>query len=225
MGYQKQNRKLAATSVNLIHFYKAIPEPMADTPTQGSIWRQNLVLFKGKHYVISATSGKGKTTLLNMVCGIRKDYRGDVFFDETNLRTLNDGAFAELRSKDISCLFQDLRLFPDLTAMENICLSPITAINEADILAMARKLGVQEHLQKPCRKLSLGQQQRIALIRALNRPFQWLLLDEPFSHLDEFNAKLAMDCILETAERQQAGIIATALGHSGLFNDFQWLEL
>jgi hypothetical protein len=42
---------------------------------------------------------------------------------------------------------------------------------------------------------------------------------------DEFNAKLAMDCILETTERQQAGIIATALGHSGLFNDFQWLEL
>ena len=109
--------------------------------------------------------------------------------------------------------------------MENICLSPITAINEADILAMARKMGVQEHLQKPCRKLSLGQQQRIALIRSLSRPFQWLLLDEPFSHLDEFNAKLAMDLILETAERQQAGIIATALGHSGLFNDFQWLEL
>jgi putative ABC transport system ATP-binding protein len=64
---------------------------------------------------------------------------------------------------------------------------------------------------QPCGELSFGQQQRIAILRALAKPFQWLMLDEPFSHLDPNNTQLAWQLILEIAQQRKAGVIITSL--------------
>jgi ABC-type lipoprotein export system ATPase subunit len=217
--------KNSETDIRLLHYYNAIPIPLLDTPISGRVWNSNLVLFKGKHYVVKAESGKGKTTFFNLAYGLRQDYRGDVFFNETNIRSLNGDDFAKFRVAHFSYLFQDLRLFGDLSAMENILLNPGNTLTTGEIEFMAEKLGVRNRLDKSCKTLSLGQQQRIALIRALGQNFQWLFLDEPFSHLDDRNASIAMELILERAKAQDAGIVATCLGDTSIYKNFELIEL
>ncbi|MEK0421314.1 MAG: hypothetical protein RLZZ161_1165 [Bacteroidota bacterium] len=211
--------------MQLIHFFNIIPEPLSDSPGGGRIWRQNRVFFTGKNYVVQAGSGRGKTTLVNIIGGTRNDYRGDAFFDETNLREIAPDDFAEIRAMKISIMHQDLRLFSELTARQNIEMNPQNDKDALFIEKLADRLGILPQLDKPCGRMSLGQQQRVALIRALVRPFEWLLLDEPFSHLDAINAKIAMEIIAEIAKERGAGIIATSLGSTNMFNDFEMLEL
>lgn len=211
--------------IGLLHFYNTIPVPLLDSPIAGNIWNTNLVLFREKSYVIRAESGKGKTTFLNIIYGTRQDYRGDVFFNENNLRSLFPDDFARYRQSVLSYLFQDLRLFGELTARENILLNPGFNRTSAEIEMWADKLGVFQRLDKPCKTLSLGQQQRIALIRALSQPFQWLLLDEPFSHLDDRNAGIALDLVRQRAAEEKAGILVTCLGDVSPYQQFDLLEL
>ena len=211
--------------MQIIHFFNVIPEPLADGAGGGRIWRQNRVFFKGKNYVIPAASGRGKTTLVNIIGGLRADYRGDAFFDKTNLRGIAADEFATIRANQISIMHQELRLFAELTGRQNIAMNPENDRDEALIEKLALRLEILPLLDKPCGLLSRGQQQRVALIRALVRPFDWLLLDEPFSHLDEINAKKALDCITEIANERGAGMIATSLGNTDMFNDFEILDL
>jgi ABC-type phosphate/phosphonate transport system ATPase subunit len=74
------------------------------------------------------------------------------------------------------------------------------------------RLGLEGFLDRKCQTLSYGQQQRVAIVRALCQPFEWLLLDEPFSHLDEQNANIALELIQEVCASQNAGLIVTSLG-------------
>ncbi|MBM3399143.1 MAG: ATP-binding cassette domain-containing protein [Bacteroidetes bacterium] len=211
--------------LQLLHFFNILPEPLVDSPGGGHIWRQNRVFFKGKNYAIMAGSGKGKTTLINIIGGSRLDYRGDAFFDETNIRDITSDNFAQIRAAQISIMHQDLRLFPELTARQNIEMNPQNDRDAVFIEKLAARLGILPQFDNPCFRMSLGQQQRVALIRTLVRPFEWLLLDEPFSHMDAINAKIAMECVAEIATERGAGIIATSLWNNDMFNDFEILEL
>jgi putative ABC transport system ATP-binding protein len=76
---------------------------------------------------------------------------------------------------------------------------------------MAERLGMDAYLDKPCGQLSMGQQQRIAVVRALCQPFRYLFLDEPTSHLDRDNTKKVMELVMEQAEQQKAAVIITGL--------------
>lgn len=122
-------------------------------------------------------------------------------------------------------MHQELRLFAELTGRQNIAMNPENDRDEALIEKLALRLEILPLLDKPCGLLSRGQQQRVALIRALVRPFDWLLLDEPFSHLDEINAKKALDCITEIANERGAGMIVTSLGNTDMFDQFEILDL
>lgn len=208
-----------------ILFRHVLPVPLQDSPISGRVWNHDLILERGKQYLIVADSGKGKSTFLNIIYGIRKDYTGSVLFDQSDICTYKSDGWSQHRSSRISYLFQDLRLFGELTAMENITLKPGCRLTETDIESMATALGVSVLLKRKCATLSLGQQQRIAMIRALSQPFQWLLLDEPFSHLDDNNARLMMEHIQQRCREENAGIIATSLGSTHGFQGFETLEL
>ena len=111
-------------------------------------------------------------------------------------------------------LFQELRIFPELTALENVQLkNRLTNYKKKkEILAFFETLGITDKVNEKAGKLSFGQQQRVAFIRALCQPFDFIFLDEPISHLDDDNGALMGQMLTEEAEKQGAGVIVTSIG-------------
>ena len=212
-----------------IRFEKIIPLPMLEQDTSGSeVWEaESLVLEQGKTYVVEAPSGRGKTSLLSLVYGIRKDYRGQGFMDERELGTFSPREWSLIRKTKLSFIFQGLELFNELSALDNIQLkNKITShYTEGRILEMARTLGIDSFLHRKADILSFGQQQRVAIIRALCQPFEFLLADECFSHMDPDNSQTAFQLILEECEARGAGLILTSLNKTNLPDTDQSLIL
>jgi len=173
------------------------------------VWEQNIVINKEEHLHIVAPSGSGKTSLMHFIYGLRKDYSGSIFYDNTDIKTFSTEGFSAFRQNKMSIIFQDMRLFEDQTAMENIeikrILNPYHPSQQ--IIEMADRLGIKNKLDQPAKTCSYGEQQRIAIIRALMQPFDFLLLDEPYSHLDEGNRKKAMELIYEECDKRNAAMV------------------
>jgi ABC-type lipoprotein export system ATPase subunit len=193
-----------------------LPIPLQEQSIKGvsDIWKTNCLLEKGKNYLVTAPSGKGKSTFLHMLYGVRKDYIGQVKLDNQDINSFSLDDWSDLRKNQLSIVFQDLRLFPKLSALDNILIkATLTRIKEkTDIEAMAQRLGIANLLQQTCETLSYGQRQRVAIIRALCQPFDFLFLDEPFSHLDEANTRAAFQLIQEVCKEQKAGFVLVSLG-------------
>ncbi len=193
-----------------IELRNVTPEYIEKEEWQASqIWEKTLKIEKGEHLHIVAPSGSGKTSLIHFIYGLRKDYNGSVFYDDTDIKKLSTESFSAFRQNKISIIFQDLRLFENQSVKENIEIKRILdpyhkpeAIEE-----MAKRLGIENKLNQQLKKCSYGEQQRIAIIRALMQPFDFLLLDEPYSHLDEENRKKAMELIYEECEKRNAAMI------------------
>jgi putative ABC transport system ATP-binding protein len=112
-------------------------------------------------------------------------------------------------------MFQDHRLFPELTAVENVMLKSLLTnfYTEEQVRQMLIKLGLQNRLDTPCARLSLGQQQRVAFVRTLAQPADFFLLDEPISHLDMANAEIMSAMLKERQQKDGAGVIVTSIGN------------
>ena len=111
-------------------------------------------------------------------------------------------------------MFQELRLFSELTAFENIEIkNHLTGFkSRKDIEQWFERLGISEKLDVKIRFMSFGQQQRVAMVRALVQPFDFILVDEPISHLDDSNSQIMGEIMMEEAKRQGAGVIITSIG-------------
>ena len=197
-----------------------IPIPLIDSPlSEHSLWRKDVDIDCSQLTIAEAPSGTGKTTLLSILYGVRRDYDGRVYMDENDISGFDVEKWGAIRRDSISVVFQDLRLFPTLTAIQNIQvkndLNP--TLNESEIREMAKHLGVDHRLDAPCGRLSLGQQQRVAVIRAMAQPFKYLLLDEPFSHLDENNSRKVVELVMDRCKKNNAGLLMTSLGPNDLF--------
>lgn len=205
----------------MIELKNLIPLPLIEQGISKSsqIWDKQWVFTKGKNYLVVAPSGKGKSTLLHCIYGLRKDFEGEILINEKNVKDLLNDEWAELRQNNCSMVFQDLKLFQQLTAKENILLKANLKQykTESEIVEMAEQLGIEELLNKSCHTLSFGQRQRVAIIRALCQPFDFLLLDEPFSHLDEANIKAATKLINKECKAQGSGLILVSLGEKYFF--------
>lgn len=181
---------------------------------QSDIWHQVFRFQKNKIYLIKAVSGAGKSSLCSYLYGERKDYQGIITFDNSNISSLNAKDWTTIRRNNISQIFQDLRLFPELTALENIQIkNNLTRRRKRkEIVNWFERLGLAEHIKRPVGKLSFGQQQRVAFIRSLCQPFDFILLDEPVSHLDKNNANEMSNILLEEFEKDSFGVIVTSIG-------------
>ena len=184
------------------------------TDIESEIWRKQVSFERGKTYLIEAQSGTGKSSLCSFIIGYRTDYDGKILFDDKDSNLLKTEDWTELRQRHISILFQELRLFPELTAMENVEIkNSLTHFKtRGEIEQWFEQLGIAEKKDVPVRLMSFGQQQRVAMIRALVQPFDFLLADEPISHLDDENSRIMADIMMTEARRQGAGIIITSIG-------------
>jgi len=194
---------------------KVMPIPLASIKHgTSSIWGNDVVLEPGKKIMLNAASGKGKSTFTFTTLGIRFDYDGTILFDNRDIRTISTDEWTELRRSTLSVVFQDLQLFPSLTVKENLLLknSLTNTYTEAELLQQLEYLGIGDKWNQKCGLLSMGQQQRVAIIRALAQPFKWLIMDEPFSHLDEENTQLCLQLIEKRTNELNAGFVLTTLG-------------
>ena len=199
----------------LIELNQVKPEPIPkEMVARSDIWGTRLNIEPKSFTLISAHSGKGKSTLLHLLYGLRNDYSGEASIDGQSVKKQEMDDWTRLRSQKIALLFQELRLFPKLSAQENITLIPESNPQVPTDTEMAERLGIEEFLSKPIENLSFGQRQRIAIIRTLRKPFKLLLLDEPFSHLDKKNEKLSSSLIEEIARANEATVLVTSLGES-----------
>lgn len=162
---------------------------------------------------IQAPSGTGKTTFANLLYGLRHDYDGDLSWDGKKASGFDITKWCHLRQTNVAMVFQDLRLFLKYTAAENIQLKAQLTdhVQESTWRNWADRLGIGPLLNKPARQLSQGEKQRVAIVRGLVQPFDWIILDEPFSHLDTANAKKAATLIAEVTKEQGAGLICLQL--------------
>lgn len=198
-----------------IKFEKVLPIPIKELNyAKSEIWDKNNEFLPDTKYLIKAPSGTGKTTFVSIIYGIRRDYDGTVMIDGNEIRSYKSAKIMEYRRKKMAVVFQGLQIFDELTALENIQLkNDLTKFNtETKIREMAEKLGIASLLERKAAILSFGQKQRIALVRAFCQPFEFLLLDEPFSHLDLANAKICLELINEECSARGAGYILTTLG-------------
>ncbi|MBR3444222.1 MAG: ATP-binding cassette domain-containing protein [Bacteroidaceae bacterium] len=201
--------------MNTITLRNTLPEVFAQrTDIQSDVWRQEVVFEKEKTYLVEANSGTGKSSLCSYIYGYRKDYQGDIFFNKTNIHDLSIRQWVEQRKGHLALMWQELRLFPELTAMENVLIkNKLTGYQtQKTIDAWFERLGIADKRQALVGRMSFGQQQRVAMIRALCQPFDFIFVDEPISHLDDSNSRIMADMLMEEARRQGAGVIATSIG-------------
>jgi ABC-type lipoprotein export system ATPase subunit len=181
----------------------------ASRKTSSEIWGKDLRFDKGEFVKIVAPSGSGKTSLVHFLYGLRKDYSGKIRFAANETKPFDAEDFAGYRRNQVSIVLQDLRLFPGQTVRQNLNikrqLDPYHP--ESKIAEMTERLGIGSKLESLCRTCSYGEQQRVAIIRSLMQPFDFLLLDEPFSHLDNRNSEIAMELMIEEARARGAAII------------------
>lgn len=186
---------------------------------QSGIWNNTRSFNQGQYIFVQAPSGTGKTTLIHVLYGLRKDYEGMVMWDKTNLKYVDMEALSALRTKNISIIFQDMRLFPELTAWENLEIKrrQTNTVTEEQTTIWLERLGLKDKRNSLASTLSYGEQQRVAIIRSLLQPFDWLLMDEPFSHLDHANTNKAIALIAEVVAQQNAGMILADLDENSFF--------
>jgi ABC-type lipoprotein export system ATPase subunit len=197
----------------LISIKNLIPAPLQEAvhKRESNVWNQMVDFDTKKTYLLYAPSGKGKSTFIHTIYGLRDDYQGEVWFDQQNIKKMRQRQWAVFRQQNLSIVFQDLRLFLNLTAYENILVRSNLFKKDVreEILHLTQRLGISHVLHNPVSTLSYGERQRTSLIRAVIAPFEFLLLDEPFSHLDDHNIEVAGKLIQEKCAEYQAGYLMT----------------
>ena len=217
MEWKSHNRPLFYNiNMNTIHLENVLPHVFSQQQgdLQSEVWLSDLKLEKGKKYLIEAQSGKGKSTFCSYLLGYRRDYSGSLKFDDVDTMTYRVSDWISVRRNHISMLFQELRLFPELTALENVQIkNRITQHTDQQIiLSWFERLGIADKVDSKVGLMSFGQQQRVAMMRALVQPFDFIVADEPISHLDDHNSDIMAQLMLEEAGKQSAAVVVTSIG-------------
>lgn len=158
----------------------------------------------GQTLLITGGSGKGKTTLLHLLGGLLRPQQGEVLIDDTNISALSEKQLDRFRGKNIGIVLQQAYFVASLSVLDNVSLAAWLATGtEAKDKAtqLFEQLGLKDHLHKLPSQLSIGQQQRVSIARALINSPKLLLADEPTSSLDDENAYVVADMLSSLAKQ------------------------
>ncbi len=187
--------------------------------TSDTVSIDELHLNEGDHLFVRGSSGSGKTTLLNLLCGVHTPSTGTIRLLGTDLATLSAGRRDQFRADHIGVVFQQFNLLPYLSTLENVTLAcsfsgrkRSRAAESTDVNTSARQLLNALNLapelhSAPVSKLSVGQQQRVAVARALIGGPEILIADEPTSALDADNRDSFMDLLFRETEAKGCTLV------------------
>lgn len=168
----------------------------------------DLAIDDGELVAIVGKSGSGKSTLLNLLGGLDSATSGRIIYNDIDITKMKETALADFRLHKIGFVFQFYDLIPELTAEENILLPAQLAKNkQADLSALAERLGISDRLKHYPSQLSGGQQQRAAIARALINNPDVLLCDEPTGNLDQKTGDDVMELLLQLNKIEKRTIV------------------
>ena len=158
----------------------------------------HLHLLEGEFTALVGPSGSGKTTLLNLIGGLDKPDKGNIFINGTDITKLSAGELIDFRLHNIGFVFQSFNLIPVLTAKENaefiMLLQGVkTKDREERLMQLFKEIGLVDKMNVRPAQLSGGQQQRVAVARALASKPHFILADEPTANLDSVSASNLLD--------------------------------
>jgi len=162
---------------------------------------------KGEFAVVVGVSGAGKTTVLNMLGGIDNCDEGTIIVDGKNVSKLSDKGMILYRRCDIGFVFQFYNLIQNLTAKENVELASEIADSHADIDSLMANVGLEDRKENFPAQLSGGEQQRVAITRALAKNPKLLLCDEPTGALDDDTGKKILALLHSTCKKQNMTVV------------------
>ncbi len=172
----------------------------------------SLEIPRNKISVIIGASGAGKSTLLHILSGLDKPDSGNILIDDNNVATLSDKKLSAFRNQHVGFVFQFHHLLPEFTALENVIIPQLIAklsYNKAVIKAkeILDIVGLSERIGHKPAQLSGGEQQRVAVARALANDPKLILADEPTGNLDTANSELLNDLFVRLRDKYSKTLI------------------
>lgn len=172
----------------------------------------NLKVGQGRFVAVVGPSGSGKTTLLNIVGALDKPTKGEVLIDGVPVSKLNGNQLAELRNRKIGFVFQAFNLIPYMSALQNVELPMIAAGVPAKerrdkALKLLELVGLRDKALKRPLELSAGEQQRVAMARALSNDPSLILADEPTGNLDSKTALVVVKAFRELCSSSKVTVV------------------
>ncbi len=175
----------------------------------------SLDVARGEIVSIVGASGAGKSTLLHIIGTLDRPTSGSVMYDGVDVFSMDDENLARFRNQKIGFVFQFHHLLPEFTALENVAMPALIAGMklpevEAQAMALLREVGVEDRAGQKPPKLSGGEQQRVAVARALMNSPRVVLADEPSGNLDSANARILHKIIWDLSRtRGQTFVVVT----------------
>ncbi len=181
----------------------------------------------GEQLGVRGPSGSGKTTFLHLIAGILKPDEGSVVLDGRDLARLSEPQRDRARAQNIGYIFQTFNLLQGFTCLENVLLGMAfgRGADHSRAVELLRRVGLENKLRHLPRQLSTGQQQRVAVARALAAHPKLVLADEPTGNLDSANARSALALIREVCAEQGAALLLVSHDRDMLASFNRVLEL
>lgn len=175
----------------------------------------NFRMASGEQVVLVGSSGGGKTTLLNIIAGITTADEGDVLIGGTNVARLSEAARDRFRAERIGYVFQTFNLLPAFTALENVLLGMSFGGQKADrsrAIDLLKQVGLSHRLHHKPAQMSVGEQQRTSVARALVNTPRLLLADEPTANVDSANQQTILDLLRKSC--RDSGVSLLLVTHA-----------
>lgn len=166
-------------------------------------------LEAGEHVAVRGASGSGKTTFLNLIAGILQADTGRILLDGQDMATLSEGKRDRLRARTLGYVFQNFNLLQGYTALENVMLGMLfgPGVDARHARGLLERVGLSHRINYRPAQLSIGQQQRVAVARALANKPKLVLADEPTGNLDQRHAGEALALIREVCRENGAALL------------------
>ena len=182
----------------------------------------NISIKRGDLVALSGRSGAGKSTLLQILASLDAPSSGSIIYDDVLITSFNNSELSNIRLNNFGFVYQFHHLLEDLTVIENI-LIPLEisnkSINKSEVIKIIDEVGLSHRMHHHPWKLSGGEKQRVAIARALINKPNFIFLDEPTGNLDEDNADIIQNLLLDISKRHKIALI-TATHDSNFIKNF-----